>query len=456
MKRPGKKVATDRSFVVALSRGLDVLRAFRPNDGLLGNQEIAARTNLPKPTVSRLTYTLTKLGYLTPVPRFEKYQLAPSAMSLGYAALANLGVRHLSEAYREEVMRETGGAVAVGGRDRLSMIYFGQSRNGLTLGVQLDVGSRIPIATTAMGRAYIWALPSDERAALLRELREHYGSRWPRMRDGIERAGETVAQLGFTISAGEWQNDVHAVGVALKLNDGTGPYAFNCGAPAFRFTEDRLRSDIGPRLVAMVRNIEAALGGAGATIKKRRKQKDESRRESCTCGRGDQVAFIVDDRRPARTVLRSNESAGPRRMTQAQLAQEQCPLLAVRDVSVVFGGIIALNGVSFDMHQGQILGLIGPNGAGKTTLFNCLSRLYQPSSGDILMEGVSILKRPPHRIAEIGIGRTFQNVALFPNLSVLDNVRIGTHARTNSDIVSDSLKLRLGPPRRSRTQQARP
>src|ERR1700737_4795192 len=273
MKRPGKKVATDRSFVVALSRGLDVLRAFRPNDGLLGNQEIAARTNLPKPTVSRLTYTLTKLGYLTAVPRFEKYQLAPSAMALGYAALANLGVRHLSEPFREEVMRETGGAVAVGGRDRTSMIYFGQSRNGLTLGVQLDVGSRIPIATTAMGRAYIWALPSDERASLLRELREHYGSRWSKMRDGIERAGETAEQLGFTISAGEWQNDVHAVGVALKLNDGTGPYAFNCGAPAFRFTEDRLRNDIGPRLVAMVRNIEAALGGAAPQSKKQENKK---------------------------------------------------------------------------------------------------------------------------------------------------------------------------------------
>ncbi len=128
-------------------------------------------------------------------------------------------------------------------------------------------------------------------------------------------------------------------------------------------------------------------------------------------------------------------------MTQAQLAQGNAPLLAVRDISVVFGGIIALNGVSFDMHKGAILGLIGPNGAGKTTLFNCLSRLYQPSSGDILMEGSSILTRPPHKIAEIGIGRTFQNVALFPNLSVLDNVRVGTHARTSSDIISDSLKL---------------
>jgi branched-chain amino acid transport system ATP-binding protein len=132
-------------------------------------------------------------------------------------------------------------------------------------------------------------------------------------------------------------------------------------------------------------------------------------------------------------------------MMEAALAQQPAtsaaPLLAVRDVSVVFGGIVALNSVSFDMHKGQILGLIGPNGAGKTTLFNCLSRLYQPSKGDILLEGASILKRPAHRIAEIGIGRTFQNVALFPNLSVLDNVRVGTHARTNSDIISDSLRL---------------
>jgi branched-chain amino acid transport system ATP-binding protein len=130
-------------------------------------------------------------------------------------------------------------------------------------------------------------------------------------------------------------------------------------------------------------------------------------------------------------------------MTQAQLAQGQAaPLLAVCDVSVVFGGIIALNGVSFDLHKSKILGLIGPNGAGKTTLFNCLSRLYQPSKGDILLEGESILARPAHKIAEIGIGRTFQNVALFPNLSVLDNVRVGAHSRTGGDIVSDCLKLK--------------
>ena len=116
-------------------------------------------------------------------------------------------------------------------------------------------------------------------------------------------------------------------------------------------------------------------------------------------------------------------------------------LLSVRDVVVRFGGIVALDGISFDLKEGVILGLIGPNGAGKTTLFNCLSRLYEPTSGDIFFEGRSILARPAHRIAEIGIGRTFQNLALFNNLSVRDNVMVGAHARSRGDFFSDSLHL---------------
>jgi branched-chain amino acid transport system ATP-binding protein len=116
-------------------------------------------------------------------------------------------------------------------------------------------------------------------------------------------------------------------------------------------------------------------------------------------------------------------------------------LLAVREVALRFGGIIALDGISFEHQEGAILGLIGPNGAGKTTLFNCLSRLYTPDSGDIVFAGRTILDRPPHRIAEIGIGRTFQNLALFHRLSVLDNVMIGGHAKSRSDFLSDALHL---------------
>ncbi len=117
------------------------------------------------------------------------------------------------------------------------------------------------------------------------------------------------------------------------------------------------------------------------------------------------------------------------------------PLLEVRDLTVRFGGIVALDSVSFQLERGQILGLIGPNGAGKTTLFNCLSRLYQPSSGDVIVEGRSIINRPAHRIAEIGIGRTFQNVALFDRLTVLDNVMTGAHARGRSNLINDALAL---------------
>ena len=117
------------------------------------------------------------------------------------------------------------------------------------------------------------------------------------------------------------------------------------------------------------------------------------------------------------------------------------PLLSVRDVAVRFGGITALDGVSFELERGQILGLIGPNGAGKTTLFNCLSRLYTPSEGDILFEGITLLKRPAHRIAECGIGRTFQNLASFDNLTVRDNIRIGAHTLGRTDVLSDALHL---------------
>jgi branched-chain amino acid transport system ATP-binding protein len=117
------------------------------------------------------------------------------------------------------------------------------------------------------------------------------------------------------------------------------------------------------------------------------------------------------------------------------------PILAVRDLTVRFGGIVALDGVSFDVTDGRIVGLIGPNGAGKTTLFNCLSRLYTPQRGDVRFRGHSLLELPPHRIAELGIGRTFQNLALFPTLTVLQNVMIGVHSRTRSDFLSNALRL---------------
>src|SRR3954467_9262817 len=105
------------------------------------------------------------------------------------------------------------------------------------------------------------------------------------------------------------------------------------------------------------------------------------------------------------------------------------PLLDVREVTVRFGGITALDGLSFDIEAGQICGLIGPNGAGKTTMFNVVSRIYQPTSGRVIFDGVDLLAQPAHGIARLGVARTFQNLALFPSMTLLENVMVGAHSR---------------------------
>jgi branched-chain amino acid transport system ATP-binding protein len=117
------------------------------------------------------------------------------------------------------------------------------------------------------------------------------------------------------------------------------------------------------------------------------------------------------------------------------------PLLAIGELSIRFGGVAALDHVSFDISANQIVGLIGPNGAGKTSLFNCVSRLYQPSAGTIRFDGHELLRLRPHQVIRLGIARTFQNVALFGRMSVLDNVLVGDHARIASDTISSALKL---------------
>ncbi|MCB0997814.1 MAG: ABC transporter ATP-binding protein [Acidimicrobiales bacterium] len=104
-------------------------------------------------------------------------------------------------------------------------------------------------------------------------------------------------------------------------------------------------------------------------------------------------------------------------------------LLEVQDVSVRFGGIVALDGLSFDIGAGQICGLIGPNGAGKTTMFNVVSRIYQPSAGKVIYQGRNLIDVPAHGIARLGIARTFQNLALFPTMSLLENVMVGAHSQ---------------------------
>src|SRR5579863_2295812 len=116
-------------------------------------------------------------------------------------------------------------------------------------------------------------------------------------------------------------------------------------------------------------------------------------------------------------------------------------LLEVSHLTMHFGGIVALENVSFTVSSGRIAGLIGPNGAGKTTLFNCLSRLYRPERGDIRLNGQSLGACRPSDIAALGVGRTFQSPALFDSMSVLDNVKVGAHARGHNGVLRDAVTL---------------
>lgn len=129
-------------------------------------------------------------------------------------------------------------------------------------------------------------------------------------------------------------------------------------------------------------------------------------------------------------------------------------LLEVRDLRLSFGGVAVLDGLSFDVADNEVCALIGPNGAGKTSLFNCVSRLYRPTSGSVRLAGRDLLAVPAHRIAALGVARTFQNLALFPTLSVLDNVMSGGHAGTRTGFAGAALRLprALGEERRSRAR----
>jgi len=117
------------------------------------------------------------------------------------------------------------------------------------------------------------------------------------------------------------------------------------------------------------------------------------------------------------------------------------PQLEVKDLSIHFGGVIALDSVSFRVEEGEIMGLIGPNGAGKTTLFNCITRVYHPSHGSITFEGHELLRMPAYEVIRVGISRTFQNLALFPSMSVLENLLVGQHVLMKSNLAECLFRL---------------
>lgn len=252
--------SNDRRFVNALARGLDILRCYRPGEISLSNTEIARRTSIPKPTVSRLTYTLTQLGYLSYVSSLGQYRLAGGVLALGYAMLSNIEVRHIAQQAMQELAQDVGASVALAVRDRLEMIYVENCRTTARISLYLGVGSRIPLATTAIGKALLSITPESDYNYLMNHIRLSDEKNWPRIKRDIEQAQKDIQDRGFCITLGTWDSSIHSVGVPLLDIAGGQSMAFNCGGPSYLLPEDILINDIGPKLVNLVRQVERDLG----------------------------------------------------------------------------------------------------------------------------------------------------------------------------------------------------
>ncbi|MEQ9547897.1 MAG: IclR family transcriptional regulator [Marinobacter sp.] len=250
------KPEKDRKFVEALSRGLDVLRAFSQGSVILGNQDIARLTGLPKPTVSRMTYTLTKLGYLSYNAQLEKYQLSSGVLALGYAYVSNLKVRQLAKPYMDEFARQTNMSVGLTCRDRLHMIYVENRLPPEASLLRMDIGLKLPMATTSAGRAYYCAISDKGRKVIDDAMEAKYGDAWPEKREGLERSMEDYKQYGFCLSLGEWDRNINSAGVPIHLQDGT-IMALTCAAPSYLIPGEKLRDSIAHQLAMLASDIES-------------------------------------------------------------------------------------------------------------------------------------------------------------------------------------------------------
>ena len=236
------------------------MRCFTPEEHLLGNKELSERTGLPRPTISRFTYTLIKLGYLRQRADSAKYQLGAAVVSLGYPILARVPFRHLARPLMNELADLFSCSVSMAVRDRLGMVYIETSRSRAVFAPQFsDIGKWLPIAASSTGHAYLAGCDATERSAVLNEIRVKTPELWAECQKSIEKSIRGYARNGFCILPQTTYPNVRAVAVPLmRLVDGE-RIVFNCVANLQQLSKGKLENQIGTRLVAMVKTIEISL-----------------------------------------------------------------------------------------------------------------------------------------------------------------------------------------------------
>jgi DNA-binding IclR family transcriptional regulator len=254
-----EQAGKDRNFVTALARGLELLRAFGASEEYLGNADLSSRTGIPRPTVSRLTYTLTQLGYLQRNPDIEKYRLGAGVLALGYRYLANMGIRDIARPHLQRLADATDCSVSLGTADRTSMMYLETCHGSGPLIMRLEVGARLPMATSAIGRAWLCGISDERRQQVMEELKGIHQDDWGRIEAGIEKSLAEYREYGFCLSEGDWQPEVSAVALPLVLEGGAEVMALNCGGSSLRLTHHKLVKSLGPKLRGIADDIVGVL-----------------------------------------------------------------------------------------------------------------------------------------------------------------------------------------------------
>jgi DNA-binding IclR family transcriptional regulator len=253
-----KEAVKDRQYINSLARGFEILQAFGSEDNGLSNSELSARTGLPKPTVSRLTFTLLSLGYLAMDNVTGRYSLHPHILSLGYPVLQRLSIREVARPYLSELADGCKATASMGIRDGLEMIVIERTRHKSMKIIPVDIGVGRPMATSAMGNAYLAACTRPERERIFIEMEASEKDNWPEIKSNINQNLARYMIDGYCLSDATWRPDYVAVSAPLVLPDKT-IIGIACGGMRDRLSPVEI-SQMGEKLVDMVAELNNISG----------------------------------------------------------------------------------------------------------------------------------------------------------------------------------------------------
>ncbi|CAN5552030.1 IclR family transcriptional regulator [soil metagenome] len=247
--------------VRVLSRGLALIKAFCPRNLPMSNGDLASATGLPRPTVSRITATLTRLRYLDYLPALAQYQLGEAGLALGFGALSGLDIRLRARARMQRFADSEDLLVVLATRDDMAMVCHEVCRGRGALTIRVGVGSRLLLPHSAMGRAWISSLPAPAQRVVMDELKASFPRE--KLRGAMDEAAAQIKALGFCVTVSSLEPDVNSVATMVDFDPAPGHYVLGCSVPAFRYPPERCRDELGPRLLQLRSEIERDLKPAG-------------------------------------------------------------------------------------------------------------------------------------------------------------------------------------------------